>query len=365
MNVSQIIQYFGYSCENHEVVTEDGYILSIQRIPYGKNKVAPNDIVFLQHGLLDSAATWVMNLPNQSFAFILADKGFDVWLGNSRGNTYSNRHVNLSTSDAHFWEFSFDEMAKYDLPAVLNYVLKHTGNSQLHYVGHSQGTTIGFIEFGRNPELGKKIKGFHALAPIATVGHIKGAMKVLSNFAAEVQFLYKILGMHQFCPSGWATSFLTDIVCTATSFNEEFCGDVMFLMTGFDQKNLNMSRIAIYATHTPAGTSVRNVVHYVQMIRSGKFQMYDHGSQKNKEIYGQPTPPVYDVSQVNTPVTLFTGSHDWLADPYDVNTNLRPYLQNIIYSKNIDGFNHMDFIWGEHANSVLFYDIIRVMKGNK
>ena len=59
------------------------------------------------------------------------------------------------------------------------------------------GTTIGFIEFGRNPELGRKIKGFHALAPVATLGHIKGAIKILSNFASEVEvnhliFLFSI-----------------------------------------------------------------------------------------------------------------------------------------------------------------------------
>lgn len=38
---------------------------------------------------------------------------------------------------------SFDEMAKYDLPATIDFILKKTGQDKLHYVGHSQGTTIG------------------------------------------------------------------------------------------------------------------------------------------------------------------------------------------------------------------------------
>lgn len=34
-------------------------------------------------------------------------------------------------------------MAMYDIPASLNFVLNKTGQEQLFYVGHSQGTTIG------------------------------------------------------------------------------------------------------------------------------------------------------------------------------------------------------------------------------
>jgi len=51
------------------VTTADGFILSLQRIPYGKQnseKLASRGVVFLQHGLLDSSSTWVENLANQS-----------------------------------------------------------------------------------------------------------------------------------------------------------------------------------------------------------------------------------------------------------------------------------------------------------
>lgn len=52
---------------------------------------------------------------------------------------------------------SWDEMAKYDLPAMINYALKVTGESHLHYVGHSQGTMIGFAGFSQNKDLAKKV----------------------------------------------------------------------------------------------------------------------------------------------------------------------------------------------------------------
>lgn len=41
---------------------------------------------------------------------------------------------------------SFHEMAMYDLPATINYILQRTGQEQLYYVAYSQGTTIGTEE---------------------------------------------------------------------------------------------------------------------------------------------------------------------------------------------------------------------------
>ena len=42
--------------------------------------------VFVLHGVLDSADTWVLNSAEQSLAFILAEDGYEVFLGNSRGS---------------------------------------------------------------------------------------------------------------------------------------------------------------------------------------------------------------------------------------------------------------------------------------
>ena len=39
-------------------------------------------------------------------AYMLADRGYDVWLGNARGNTYSRAHVNMTPADPDFWKFT-------------------------------------------------------------------------------------------------------------------------------------------------------------------------------------------------------------------------------------------------------------------
>jgi hypothetical protein len=52
-----------------------------------------------------------------------------------RGNIFSRAHIALSPSEAAFWDFSWDEMAAGDLPALTDYVLAATGHRKLGYVG--------------------------------------------------------------------------------------------------------------------------------------------------------------------------------------------------------------------------------------
>jgi len=362
LNVSQIIEYYNYPCENHEVQTEDGYILSLQRIPHGRKMVArKNEVVVLQHGFIDSATTWVMNPPHQSLAYILADHGYDVWLFNSRGNGYSDGHVNYTIKNKEFWKFSFEEMARYDLVASINYVLNITSLPQVHYIGHSQGTMIGFIEFSRNLDLGKKVKRFYALAPVATIGSIKGVMKLLSHFTPEIELFFKIFGVKRFLPNNWVFKVLGDTIC-ATQLLNKFCKLPIFLICGFDTSNLNNTRIPVYITHTPAGTSVKDALHFTQLIKSNKFRQYDYGSKNNMKRYKQSTPPDYDITGLKTPVALFSATNDWLADPTDINNYLLPHINNtVVYHKIIPAWNHLDFVWGEDANKLIYQEILKLM----
>ncbi len=92
----------------------------------------------MQHGILDSSATWINNSPDKAPAFILADAGYDVFLGNSRGNYESRHHETLNPDkDAAFWDFSWEEMGTYDLPAMITKALEVSGAKKLAYVGHS------------------------------------------------------------------------------------------------------------------------------------------------------------------------------------------------------------------------------------
>lgn len=351
MHTPAMVRYWGYPAEQHWVTTPDGYILALHRIPAGKGGVrraGPRPVVFLQHGLLDSSATWVMNFPNNSLGFMMADAGYDVWMGNVRGNTYSTNHTTLKPKDPKFWDFSFDEMAQLDLPTMINFVIKQTGVETLSYFGHSQGTLIAFIEFSRNKELAAKVNVYGALAPVARITHIEGLVKALNMFEPQLEKLIKILGIHDFIPSNWLIDALAALVCPIDK--AVICRNVIFLIAGYDLANLDEARVPIYVAHTPAGTSTRNIIHWAQLLRYKKLQMYDYGSKGNIEHYNSTTPPQYDISKLNIPTALIAGGNDFLADPRDVawmEGQLDPKIivMNIFY----DDYNHMDFVWGMDA----------------
>ncbi len=69
-----------------------------------------------------------MNRRDKSPAFLAADAGYDVWLGNIRGNKYSRQHISLdpNRSNGQFWDFSFEQNGKIDLHDMIKHVKEVT-----------------------------------------------------------------------------------------------------------------------------------------------------------------------------------------------------------------------------------------------
>lgn len=101
------------------------------------------DILFV--GMTSAAPAFLTFGRNSSAAYKFSDAGFDVWIGNARGNTYSRRHITLSPNDPKFWDFSWHEIGIYDIPATIDYILQQTNQTKLSYVGHSQGVTAMYV----------------------------------------------------------------------------------------------------------------------------------------------------------------------------------------------------------------------------
>nr|CAD2191363.1 unnamed protein product [Meloidogyne enterolobii] len=366
LTTPEIIEYYGYKCEIHKVLTEDEYILEMHRIPFGRNfnGINKKPVIFLQHGLLASSADWITNLPYQSLGFLLADAGFDVWLGNVRGNFYSSKHKKFTRKDPKYWNFSWDEMSSKDLPAMIDKALKVSGQSKLYYVGHSQGTEIMFAQLSNgNPNFSKKIIKFFALAPVASVKHIKGLFAIIGKlFGKHLGILSWLFGSHEFLPHNWATQLFAKMIC-GQSWENPFCDNILFLIGGPETSQFNRSRLMVYMAHEPAGTSTKNIIHWSQMQQSGFVQKFNYGTAKANYLhYGQNTPPIYNLTKIsNVPIYLYYSDSDWLATKKDVEETILQQIPSkyIKISKNLPNFNHFDFIWGINANKIIYDEIIK------
>lgn len=369
LNVSELILKQGYPVEEHSVHTEDGFILGMQRIPHGRRESKADNCrrpaVILQHGLFACSSNWVSNLANQSLAFILADAGYDVWLGNVRGNTYSRLHERYKPHQKEFWYWSWDEMGKYDLPAMVDYTLKVTRHRELFYVGHSQGTTIAFAELSsKHSSLSKKIKLFVALAPVAKVANIFGVFRSIaeSSLCCFAKDVLSEVHLYEFLPRTFLVNTLAgETVCAhpKTKFVCEFFFD---MMGGYSCAHMNSSRLPVYVGNNPAGTSIYDVEHYCQMVLSDKFQKYNFGPEENLRRYGRLVPPLYHPKNIRVPVAFFSGGKDKLADVTDVEWIRRQLGKRLIYDKFLPSYSHIDFILAIDAQEFVYYDIIDLFK---
>ncbi|XP_055327362.1 uncharacterized protein LOC129580729 [Paramacrobiotus metropolitanus] len=370
MNVTEIIRYYGYPAEEYRIQTEDDYLIYIQRIPFGRNETSKKEpserpVIVLQHGLLSSSAHWITNLPHQSLAFILADAGYDVWLGNMRGNFYGLGHRTYPITSKEFWDFSFDEMAQYDLPAIINEAIRVSGQDKVVYIGHSQGTLIGFAKFSSDHSLARKVKLFIAMGPVGFLGHIKSPpLLLLAPFSRELAFMFRLFGYRDFLPDYPIIKYLGKTFCEAQPVPTEICENVLFLLCGYDFAQTNSSRLDVYLAHTPAGTSTQNVLHFAQLVHSDKCQMFDFGSEKeNLKNYGTPVPPEYPLHNLTVPVALMYADNDWLATPVDV-MRLESTITSVVdtYRVPYAKWNHLDFLWGIDANKYVYPEVFRLLR---
>ncbi|XP_049934759.1 triacylglycerol lipase 2-like isoform X2 [Nymphaea colorata] len=301
--------------------------------------------------------SWLLAPPQQSLAIILAENGFDVWIANSRGTRWSRGHTSLSPDQPEYWAWSWDQLAQYDLPTVVNFVHEVTGQ-KLHYVGHSLGTLIALASFSEH-KLVEKVRSAALLCPIAYLGHIT---TILGQVAAN-SFIGEMtgwLGVVEFNPKIEAVDNFIKAICRQPGID---CYDLMPAFTG---KNccLNASTVELFLQNEPQPTSTRNFVHLAQMIRGGDITMYDYSSvNENMKHYGQKEPPAYNMSNIpsDLPLFLIYGGQDVLSDIFDLHLlldSLKFHQKDKLTVHYIHNYAHVDFIMGINAKQLVYDHVV-------
>ncbi|XP_011696550.1 PREDICTED: lipase 3-like [Wasmannia auropunctata] len=368
----ELVSKFGYNGELHEVVTSDGYIIEMHRITGRINSTdskVEKPVAFVMHGLLCSSACWVVPGPEKGLPFILADAGYDVWLGNTRGNVYSRKHKLPAIREDVYWDFSFHEIGTRDLPAMIDHVVKTTGREKIFYLGHSQGTAAFFVMAAEEPQYQDKIQAMFALAPVAYCGRMNNPiLHFLAFFSGTLNSLLELIGVHEFAPSGEIMKTFQKLACAEDAITQPLCANVLFLIAGFNKDQFNTTLLPLILEHTPAGASTKQLMHFAQLIKTGhlitpgKFRQYDYSFFGNLIKYGTIQPPKYDLGRIKVPVSLHYGTNDWLVNVNDVE-ELYKNLGNPFGKFRVphEQWNHLDFMWAKDVKELLYDKIISLM----
>ena len=142
-DMKEAMEAFGYDWEAHNVETEDGWYLTTFRIAgiNGVKTQSDKPPILILHGSGGSAMGWLEDGVGPSLPGSLAERGYDVWMGNQRGTRYSNKNRRDGEwSLKERWSWTYADMGLYDVPAFIDKVLEVTNKPKLTLIGYSMGT---------------------------------------------------------------------------------------------------------------------------------------------------------------------------------------------------------------------------------
>lgn len=216
----EIIKRSGFDYEVLPVVSDDGYVTNLLRLinPLAERSKLRQPPVMLLQGGITSTQIWIWGSSkqhhpekyprepedgpitswNRSLPFMLANAGYDVILTPYRGSNDQNQgHIKLNdkrkissklgkarrvvdeeldqdsngiastakskrrtlTGMVKYWDFTFDEMAAYELPRQMDKVLEVTGAEKLTLVPMSFSTIYTLMALSLSPRHQRKIVG--------------------------------------------------------------------------------------------------------------------------------------------------------------------------------------------------------------
>ena len=346
--------------EEDTVTTDDRYINTIWRLTSKDPNKSNGKSVIMQHGLLDGGFTWLV-LAEDSLPKKLCEEGYTVYLPYIRGTQFSRSHLDYDSSlNSDYWDFSFDHIGEFDIPANINFVKNRDKVEKVYYIGHSQGTLTFFLAYMNNPEfMENSIAKFVALG---TVPNVNNAPHFLLKLIEKSNILSLI-------PVKNMMTFPKEIgqvlVPFCTSKAKVLCHSILSLSFGglHDTGRIDYDRIGknIFL-YEPGGTSIQNLKHWIQIYEAKQVQKYDYGMIDNMIHYGRISPPVYDLNKMkgySIPSLMTISNADPFADPQDTLDFIDNIdNKNIVNIMSLTNYNHIDYFWADSAVEEIFPKVI-------
>lgn len=324
---------------------------------------------------------------NRSLAYVLSNNGFDVWLAETRGSDDDNtRHVktkalkntleggnvekNMTVGESvaevfkqwDYWAFTQDDIIAHEVKAQIDLVLKETGSKKLSLFTYSLSTPISLGFLSTRPEYGEKIHGFVSMAPIISGQRTNDLVRTV--FQGVCPYVPDTLGKLFF------TDFLLskpvrELLVTISKpkrLRYSFIKMFINILLGPSAQYETLLEINVLG-HLLRRLSFRELKQLCQQMRSNKLQKFDYGIIKNKLIYGQVEPPVYDLSNLNLNTWIIVVAENDALSTLAV----MDYLVEIVHPKPIakiiaPGFNHGDLFAGVENDRYVNIPIMKYLQ---
>jgi pimeloyl-ACP methyl ester carboxylesterase len=351
------------------IITNDG-MPQLHRV-FPKKPRERRGPVLLMHGFLGTSADFILSGPNVALAYQLLNDGYHVFLANCRGSKFAMKHKALDPLSREFWRFSFDEIGLLDLPAIINYALFLTERKSLFYIGHNQGASALLALLSSRPRFNEKIIQAHFLAPIAFMDYPHPVLAFsLKDYEESVRALksYNFISMSDF------TKTVVDNYCAESiPGGLRYCVRLWEFLFGRNQIDTEIDPKVLLdlPTFVSPTASVRQLMHFLQLFRSGKFQSYA----------SRDAPPLeYKLTNVQIPVYIYHAAEDLIVsrvvcDAFNHLSHSLCYLslfqdverlRNILAPvvkvyKIVPNFNHYDLLLSKNGKALLYDDICRAI----
>uniref|UniRef100_A0A1S4CTU4 Partial AB-hydrolase lipase domain-containing protein n=3 Tax=Nicotiana TaxID=4085 RepID=A0A1S4CTU4_TOBAC len=376
-----VITELGYPYEALRVVTRDGYILLLERIP----RRDARKVVYLQHGVFDSSMGWVSNGVVGSPAFAAYDQGYDVFLGNFRG-LVSREHIDSNISSTQYWQYSINEHGTEDIPAMTAKIheikvselktsqagLEEQCDSDQPYelcaISHSLGGAA-ILMYAITQRIWEKPHRLSRLILLSPAGFHHDSNPVFT----VMEYLFLVLSplLMPFVPAFYIpTRFFRMLVNKlARDFHNlpAVGGLVQTLISygvGGDSSNwIGALGLPHYNMNDMPAVSFRVALHMAQIKHGRKFIMFDYGSAAaNMEVYGASQP--LDLGEfyllIDIPVDLVAGQKDKVIRPSMVRKHYELMTHaGVEVSYNEFEYAHLDFTFS-HREELLAYVMSRL-----
>lgn len=375
----------------YDAVADDGYITIMTRLvnPLADKRHLRYPPIILEHGGTIDPTAYIVSSSiqhhpekwprtaedgpitswNRSLAFVLANNGFDVWLAETRGSNDANTRKipakavksvlrnrnqmkNMTAAENvrqmlhanDYWSFSQDDIIAHELKSHIDTVLRITGADHVGLFTFSLSTPTSLAFFSLREDYADKVHGFVSMAPIVSGQGTNTVIKI--GLQTICPLLPDEVGLAAFTSTIFTQPMRDLVVLISQSkyLRYSIVKLIVTLLMGPSAKWKSLFDLNLLG-HLLRQLSFREAKQLCQQMDTNKLQKYDYGPIKNKLLYNQTEPPVYDLTHLHI--------RDWIvvAASNDALSTMPvlDHLLTLVEPKPMatilaPGFNHLDLI---------------------